>query len=58
MKILQTIKKDAHMNTLRKFHIYEITKQGTQLNDTFTDIVNPIFDTLINVGKVGTGLSG
>jgi hypothetical protein len=38
MKILHTISKGAHMNTLEKFHIYEMTKQGMQLNYTFMDI--------------------
>jgi hypothetical protein len=26
---------------------YEITKKGLQINDTFTDMYNPIFDALI-----------
>jgi hypothetical protein len=46
------------MDTLETFHIYEITKQGTRLNDTFIDMIKPIFDTLIKVGIVGTGLGG
>jgi hypothetical protein len=28
MKIFQKIEKGAHMNTLGKFHIYEISEQG------------------------------
>jgi hypothetical protein len=47
MMILHNIGKGAHMNTLEKFHIYEITKQGMHLSDTFTDMTNPIFNTLI-----------
>jgi hypothetical protein len=47
MAILHTVNKCAHMNNLEKFHIYEITKQGTRLNDTFADMTNPIFDILI-----------
>jgi hypothetical protein len=46
MTILHNIGKGAHMNTLERFHIYEISKQGMHLNDTFTDIANPIFETL------------
>jgi hypothetical protein len=45
--ILHNTAKGAHMNTLEKFHIYDISKQGMHLNDTFTDITNPIFETLI-----------
>jgi hypothetical protein len=35
MTILNSIGKGAHMNTLEKFHIYEISKQGLHLNDQF-----------------------
>jgi hypothetical protein len=46
MKILHKIEKGAHMNTLEKFYIYEISKQGIQINDTCTDIINPVFEIL------------
>jgi hypothetical protein len=46
MTILHNIGKGAHMNTLEKFRIYEISKQGMHLNDTFTDVTNPISETL------------
>jgi hypothetical protein len=35
------------MNTLERFHIYEISKQGIHVHDMFTDITNPIFETLM-----------
>jgi hypothetical protein len=46
MTILHNIGKGPHMNTLERFHSYEISKQGMHLHDTFTDIINPIFETL------------
>jgi hypothetical protein len=46
MKILHKIENGAHMNTLEKFNVYEISKQGMQINDTCTDIINPIFEIL------------
>jgi hypothetical protein len=47
MKILHTEKKGPKLNTLGRYHIYEMTKRGLQMNDTFTDMHNPIFDVLI-----------
>jgi hypothetical protein len=46
VKILHKIEKGTHMNTPEKFHIYEISKQRIQINDTCTDIINPIFQIL------------
>jgi hypothetical protein len=31
------------MNTLEQFHIYKLSKNNLQLNDTYTDMHNPIF---------------
>jgi hypothetical protein len=47
MKILHIEKKGPKLNTLERFHIYDMTKRGLQMNDTFTDIHNHIFDILI-----------
>jgi predicted transcriptional regulator len=44
MKMLHMEKKGPKLNTLERFHIYDITKKGLQMNDTFTDIYNPVFD--------------
>jgi hypothetical protein len=38
--------KGVHMNALERFHIYEVSKQGMHLNDTFTNITTPVFETL------------
>jgi hypothetical protein len=46
MTILHNTGKGPHMNSLERFHSYEISKQGMHLHDTVTDITNPIFETL------------
>jgi hypothetical protein len=44
MKILKTEKKGKHLNTLEKYHIYKTSKEGLQMNDTYIDTHNPIFE--------------
>jgi hypothetical protein len=39
-------RKVPKLNTLERFHIYNITKKGLQMNDTFTDVYNTIFNIL------------
>jgi hypothetical protein len=51
MKILHIEKKGPKLNTLERYHIYEMTKRGLQMNDTFMDMHNPIFDVLIKTHK-------
>jgi hypothetical protein len=34
MEILHTEKKGSKLNTLERFHIYDITKKGLQMNNT------------------------
>jgi hypothetical protein len=48
MVILHIEKKGRLMNTLEKFYIHKLSKNNLQLNDTYTDINNPIFDLEIN----------
>jgi hypothetical protein len=36
------------MNTWEKFYIHKLSKNNLQLNDTYTDINNPIFDLIDN----------
>jgi hypothetical protein len=36
------------MNTLEYVHIYEITKQGIQVNDMYRDIKNPLYDIILD----------
>jgi hypothetical protein len=40
--------KSQILNTHERFHIYEISKQKMQLNDTFTETCNPIYDMIPN----------
>jgi hypothetical protein len=47
MEILHIEKKGHKLNTLDRFHIYDRTKKGLQMNEPFTDIYNPIFDILL-----------
>jgi hypothetical protein len=42
MEILHLDKKGQLMNTWERFHIYKLSKDGLQLNDTHTDTHNPI----------------
>jgi hypothetical protein len=47
MNILHIEKKGPKLNTLERYRIYEMTKRSLQMNDTFMDMHNPIFDVLI-----------
>jgi hypothetical protein len=44
LHILHCEKKGPLMNTSEQFHIHRLTKDNLQLNDTYTDTYNPIFD--------------
>jgi hypothetical protein len=46
MKVLKTEKKGKHLNTLEKYHIYKTSKEGLQMNDTYINIHNPIFEVI------------
>jgi hypothetical protein len=45
MKILHIEKKGPKLNTLERFHIYDMTKRGLQINTHSQDIHNSIFTT-------------
>jgi len=47
MDIVDVIKKIIKMNTLEKFHMYNVTRLDNQTNDKGTVKLNVIFDTLI-----------
>jgi hypothetical protein len=47
MEVLRIEKKGPKLNTLERLYIYDLTKKGLQMNDTFTDTYKPIFDILI-----------
>jgi hypothetical protein len=46
MDIIRTHRKGKHLNTLEKYHIYKISRENIQMNDTNTDTHNPIFQAL------------
>jgi hypothetical protein len=48
MEVLKTDKQGKHLNTLEKYHIYTHirSKAGLQMNDTYIDTHNPIFEVI------------
>jgi hypothetical protein len=46
MDIIKTGRKDKHLNSLEKYHIYIISKDNIHMNDTYIDTFNPIFEAL------------
>jgi hypothetical protein len=42
--VLKTEKKGKHPDTLEKCHIYKTSKDGLQMNDTYIDTHNPMFE--------------
>jgi len=47
MEIIQFARKGRMMDALEKFHIYDITRKGVQINDRLTIQRNPIFDAVL-----------
>jgi hypothetical protein len=47
LEVLHIEKEGPKLNTLERLYIYHLTKKGLQMNDSFTDTHNPIFDILI-----------
>jgi hypothetical protein len=48
IRILHIGKKERILDTYERFHIYEISKPNVQLNDKFTETLNPIYDAIIS----------
>jgi hypothetical protein len=46
MDIIRAHGKGKHLNTLENYHIYKLSKDNIQMNDTNTDTHNPIFKAL------------
>jgi hypothetical protein len=46
MDILHVEKKGALMNTLKRFHICNLSKENLHMNDTYTDTYNPFFNVI------------
>jgi hypothetical protein len=56
VKILHVEKKGQMLDTYKRFHKYEISKQNMQLNDNFAETCNPICDIIITAYQnVGNG---
>jgi hypothetical protein len=51
MKILHLNQKGREMNTWERYHIYTLSRDELQLNDTHTDTHNPIFKIVNNYTK-------
>jgi hypothetical protein len=49
MEIITIGKKGRYLNTLEKYHIYEICKYNLHMNDANIDTHNPIFEALHNI---------
>jgi hypothetical protein len=47
MQVLHHCKKEAHLNTIERFHIHIEHTAGNHLNDNHTIFPNRVFDTLI-----------
>jgi hypothetical protein len=47
MKVLPIERKGPELHTLERYYIYDITKKGLQMNDTFTNMHNPVFDIIV-----------
>jgi hypothetical protein len=45
-KALETEKKGKHLNTLKKCHIYKMSKDRLQMSDTYINTHNPIFEVI------------
>jgi hypothetical protein len=44
MEIIKTERKGKHVNTLERYHIYKISKEGIHMNNMHDETYNPIFD--------------
>jgi hypothetical protein len=51
LNILQFEKKNRKINSLEQYHIYRITRENLQLNDTYTNNHNPIFEIIAEYYK-------
>jgi hypothetical protein len=46
MRILHVERKGKMLYALEKYHIYTLTEQGIQINETSTNVYNPIYEFL------------
>jgi hypothetical protein len=46
MEIRKIERKGKHLNTLEKYRIYKISKEGIHMNDMHDETYNPIFEVI------------
>jgi hypothetical protein len=46
MEIIKVGRKEQYLNTLEKYHIYNVSRKNLHMNDTSIDAYNPIFEEL------------
>jgi hypothetical protein len=46
MEVITTGKQGKHLNTLERYHIYKINREGLYMNDVHIDTHNPIFQVI------------
>jgi hypothetical protein len=46
MDVIRIGRKGRHLNTLEKYHIYEISRNNLHMNETHIELYNPIFQTV------------
>jgi hypothetical protein len=49
MKVIKIQRKGKHLNTLERYHIYKMSREGVHMNDAHVDVHNPIFEALQEV---------
>jgi hypothetical protein len=48
MEVIRLDRKGQRMKTWERFQIYNLSKEGIQLNDAYADSRNPIFEVISN----------
>jgi hypothetical protein len=49
LEIIKIERKGKHLNTLERYHIYEISKEGIHMNDIHDETHNQIFEVINNI---------
>jgi hypothetical protein len=49
MEIIKIERKGKHLNTLERYHIYKISKEGIHMNDMHDETYNPIFEVINSI---------
>jgi hypothetical protein len=49
MEIIKIERKGEHLNTLERYHVYKISKEGIHMNDMHNETYNPIFEVIHSI---------